>query len=479
MNQTFKLLFLFILIFASVTIEAQYQTGNYNITFQDPNRSNRNIETEIYYPATYQGEHSTVAIGQFPVIVFGHGLLIPWSDYQILWEQLVPKGYIMVIPKTESGLLSTDHQEFGWDLQFLVTKIQDEGGNYLSPIYNAVLNNTALMGHSMGGGALFLAADSLCNNENEQLKTIVAMAPAESFSNGVSSIASAVNISVPSLIFSGSQDGVTPPSEHHIPIYDNLSSECKTLISISGGAHCYFANSNLACDLVESLSSNGISISREEQQAITFDFLDLWLDYTLKDSCNNFSVFQDSLSSSTSIAYEQICYQNPTADILFNDGMLSSSVIGLDYQWYLNGAIIPQANEISYLPTQDGEYTLEVFFPSGCSTLSDTYNLNMQWSGNPGRIPVDYKLHQNFPNPFNPITSLFYEVPKDDLVSITIYDIMGKVVKNLVNSYQIAGYHSVKWHATNNRNESVPAGIYLCKIKIGKFTKTQKMALLK
>ena len=148
--------------------------------------------------------------------------------------------------------------------------------------------------------------------------------------------------------------------------------------------------------------------------------------------------------------------------------MLTSSIIGLDYQWYLNGAIIPQANEISYLPTQDGEYTLEVFFPSGCSTLSDTYNLNMQWSGNPGRIPVDYKLHQNFPNPFNPITSLFYEVPKDDLVSITIYDMMGKVVKNLVYSYQIAGYHSVKWHATNNRNESVPAGNYLCKIKIGK-----------
>ena len=143
MNQTFKLLFLFILIFASVTIEAQYQTGNYNITFQDPNRSNRNIETEIYYPATYQGENSTVAIGQFPVIVFGHGLLIPWSDYQILWEQFVPKGYIMVIPKTESGLLSTDHQEFGWDLQFLVTKIQDEGGNYLSPIYNACLLYTS------------------------------------------------------------------------------------------------------------------------------------------------------------------------------------------------------------------------------------------------------------------------------------------------------------------------------------------------
>ena len=89
----------------------------------------------------------------------------------------------------------------------MVTQIQGEGLNNNSPLYNSVDNNTALMGHSMGGGAVFLAADSLCNNGNNQLKTIIALAPAESSTNGVSSIGSALNITIPSLILSGSQDG--------------------------------------------------------------------------------------------------------------------------------------------------------------------------------------------------------------------------------------------------------------------------------
>ena len=173
-------------------------------------------------------------------------------------------------PRTEGSLLSTDHQEFGWDLQFLVNKIQEEGANNpASPIYNGVANNTALMGHSMGGGASFLAADSLCTNGNTNLKTLIGLAPAESSTNGVSSINSALSVTVPSLVLSGSQDGVTPPNDHHIPMYDSLACSCKTFISITGGAHCYFANSNFNCDFGESTASSGISITRQEQHAVT------------------------------------------------------------------------------------------------------------------------------------------------------------------------------------------------------------------
>ena len=145
---------------------SQHQVGHFNTTYQDPSRGNRNIETEVYYPATTAGDNTPMASGQFPVIVFGHGFVMVWSAYQNLWEEIVPKGYIMVFPTTEMGLFSTDHQEFGWDLQFLVTKIQDEGNNENSILFNLVDNNTALMGHSMGGGAALLAADSLCSNGN-------------------------------------------------------------------------------------------------------------------------------------------------------------------------------------------------------------------------------------------------------------------------------------------------------------------------
>ena len=217
-----------------------------------------------------------------------------WDTYQNLWDEFVPRGYIMVFPRTESGL-NTDHQQFGWDLQFLVTKIQEEGNSDTSPIYNLVHNNTALMGHSMGGGASFLAADSLCVNNNNQLKTIIGLAVAESSSNGVSSIASALNVTIPALIISGSQDGVTPPDVHQLPIYNNLNSNYKTSISILGGGHCYFGNPNFFCDLGESASSNGISISRIEQQQVTFDFLNSWLDFTLKDKELEISFFAINL----------------------------------------------------------------------------------------------------------------------------------------------------------------------------------------
>ena len=413
-----------ILILFTSSLIAQHQIGHYNITFQDPSRSNRNIETEIYYPAMSTGNNTTVVSGQFPVIIFGHGFVMVWDAYENLWEEFVPNGYIMVFPKTEGSLFSTDHQQFGWDLQFLVTKIQDEDNNNSSPIYNAVANNTALMGHSMGGGASFLAADSLCINGNSQLKTIIGLAPAESSSNGVSSIASAINITVPSLIFSGSQDGVTPPIDHHIPMYDNLSSDCKTFISITGGGHCYFANSNFNCDFGESTSSTGISITRAEQHAVTFDFLNLWLDYTLKDDCGDFYIFQDSLAISNRITFNQSCLLNPIASITENGGVLTSTVTGIGYQWYLNNNIISGANSLDYTPTLSGDYTIEVIFSSGCPTLSSPYSFSTSSILNKNNF--DQAIHL-FPNPFSGELTLELDNAYDDII-INVRNVSGKLV---------------------------------------------------
>ena len=93
--------------------------------------------------------------------------------------------------------------------------------------------------------------------------------------------------------------------------------------------------------------------------------------------------------------------------------------------------------------------------------------------------PKIFTLSQNYPNPFNPITSLRYDLPEDGLVNITIYDMMGRVVKTLVNSSQTAGYKSIQWNATNDRNESVSAGLYLYTIQAGEFRQTKKMVFLK
>jgi hypothetical protein len=94
-------------------------------------------------------------------------------------------------------------------------------------------------------------------------------------------------------------------------------------------------------------------------------------------------------------------------------------------------------------------------------------------------VPLLYTLYQNYPNPFNPVTSLRYNLPEDGLVNITIYNMMGRKVKTLVNSSQTAGYKSIRWNATNNRNEPVSTGLYLYTIQAGKFRQTRKMVLLK
>jgi len=96
-----------------------------------------------------------------------------------------------------------------------------------------------------------------------------------------------------------------------------------------------------------------------------------------------------------------------------------------------------------------------------------------------GTFPITYNLHNAYPNPFNPVTTLRYDLPEDGFVNITIYDMMGRVVSNLVSSRQNAGYKSIQWNATNDYGKPVGAGVYLYQIRAGKFVQTKKMVLLK
>ena len=96
-----------------------------------------------------------------------------------------------------------------------------------------------------------------------------------------------------------------------------------------------------------------------------------------------------------------------------------------------------------------------------------------------GENPTKFNLQNSFPNPFNPVTTLRYDLPEDALVNITIYDMVGRVVKTLMNDQQTAGYKSIQWNATNDAGSPVSAGIYLYMIQAGEFRQTRKMVLLK
>ena len=91
----------------------------------------------------------------------------------------------------------------------------------------------------------------------------------------------------------------------------------------------------------------------------------------------------------------------------------------------------------------------------------------------------DVTIHQNYPNPFNPITTLSYHLQEDAMVSINIYNMLGNIVRNLVNKSESSGYKLVQWDATNNDGQPVSAGVYLYSIETEEYRQTKKMIFLK
>jgi len=94
-------------------------------------------------------------------------------------------------------------------------------------------------------------------------------------------------------------------------------------------------------------------------------------------------------------------------------------------------------------------------------------------------IPEYYVLHNAYPNPFNPLTTINYDLPKNSFVRIDIYDLMGRKIKTLVNENMKAGYRSIHWNATDDLSKPVSAGLYIYTIQAGEFMKTKKMVLIK
>ncbi len=290
---------LFILFVTTAT--AQYQVGYSSIDFTDPARS-RTISCEMYYPSATAGQNVNCAAGTFPVIVFGHGFMMDNDAYLNFTDTLVPLGYVLIFPTTETSM-SSDHEAFGLDLKFLNEEIKVQAvSNSSFLLYNHFNGKTAIAGHSMGGGASFLAAAG-----NNNLTTMINFAAAET---DPSAIAAAASVTVPSMIFMGENDGVAPPDDNQIPMYNALASTCRYNISISGGGHCYFANSNTICSTGEMFTSPQPTITREEQHDIVFDLLIPYLDWQLKSNSTAATVFEDSLLNSDRITAVYSCSSN-------------------------------------------------------------------------------------------------------------------------------------------------------------------------
>ena len=94
-------------------------------------------------------------------------------------------------------------------------------------------------------------------------------------------------------------------------------------------------------------------------------------------------------------------------------------------------------------------------------------------------IPTEFALHENYPNPFNPTTTLRFDLPELSDMTLIIYNMLGQKVKTFNMQSTPAGYHSVTWDATNDLGQQVGAGVYLYQLQAKDFVKTRKMVLLK
>jgi hypothetical protein len=105
--------------------------------------------------------------------------------------------------------------------------------------------------------------------------------------------------------------------------------------------------------------------------------------------------------------------------------------------------------------------------------LNDKYRIITDIKEN-NLVPEIFSLRQNYPNPFNPTTTIIYTIGKPDLVKISVYNILGQQIKELVNEVKGTGSYNISFNAS-----SISSGIYFYKIETAQFSQVKKMIVLK
>ena len=146
-----------------------------------------------------------------------------------------------------------------------------------------------------------------------------------------------------------------------------------------------------------------------------------------------------------------------------------------------NASIVIEAAEAS-----DGSSRLVVSNPIGgavdCDFHEASWTVGEDWDGtldNDNINPIVFSLSDNYPNPFNPSTSIDFSIAEPSLVDLSIYDTSGRLVKTLVSENKGVGSYTINWNGTNNKGVTVSAGMYLYKINTENYVETKKMLLVK
>jgi len=138
-------------------------------------------------------------------------------------------------------------------------------------------------------------------------------------------------------------------------------------------------------------------------------------------------------------------------------------------------------------PTPDNGYIVVGFTDSFGEGVTDCYLVKLgpdpvlptDVNDEPNSLLPDFALRQNYPNPFNPSTQIEFELQRRSITRLTVYNILGQQVRNLVNAELSAGQHRITWDGSDDAGDLVSTGIYFYRIEAEGFTESRKMVLLK
>ena len=227
------------------------------------------------------------------------------------------------------------------------------------------------------------------------------------------------------------------------------------------------------------LIASGLDTVAENDQSFALKVLHGATDAPAVDIYANGSLLVENLSYGDYAGYLQVPAADYTIDVTAHGTMTAVASFTAPLASQGGGSGVVYASGFLAPTTTDSAFTLILATPSGYTVELPSAETALAVSKNGAVTPGEFSLKQNYPNPFNPSTQISYNLPEDAMVTINVYELMGRSVRTLVSSNQIAGYRSVRWDGTNDVGEPVSAGMYVYVVQAGDYSQTKKIVLLK
>jgi len=147
----------------------------------------------------------------------------------------------------------------------------------------------------------------------------------------------------------------------------------------------------------------------------------------------------------------------------------------------IDSTITDSTTTILNLETGNYWWRVRAHNVAGWGSFSETWSFSVLITDvdDEASIPDEFSLSQNYPNPFNPSTTFRYGLREPGQVSLKVYNMLGQLVRTIVDEQQIEGYHEVVWDGRNEVGETVSSGIYIYRMTSGSFVETKRMLLIK